>query len=271
MAGAEATVDQAGRRGFLRGVGIGAASTLAWLRGGRASAAEPGTGGAPTAVGAVPPPLVRVVAEGFPAVAPGAARRLDLAPARWLWLPSQRTLANTVVLFRRDLELDGPAARATGWISADSRYRLSVNGRRVQFGPAPCDPRSYDADPVDLATFLRPGANTLGVEVLFYGVGEGTWPSGKPGLLFALQIEEQGGRKQTVLSDASWRVLLDRAHRPGQFKRWYLRTLQEEFDARLRPRGGTSRASLPARRGRRRSCSTRRPTGPPPPAAITST
>src|SRR5262249_58115156 len=32
--------------------------------------------------------------------------RLDLAPARWIWLPSGRTLANTFVLFRRELTLD---------------------------------------------------------------------------------------------------------------------------------------------------------------------
>ena len=32
-------------------------------------------------------------------------------------------------------------------------------------------------------------------------------------------------------------MTIDRAHRPGQFKRWFLRSLQEEFDARLHPFG----------------------------------
>ena len=77
----------------------------------------------------------------------------------------------------------------------------------------------------------------IGAEVLFYGHGEGTWPFGKPGFLFALRVEEAGGRVTEVVSDGSWRALLDRAHRPGQFKRWYLRALQEDFDARLRPAG----------------------------------
>ena len=58
--------------------------------------------------------------------------RIDLAPARWIWLPSQRTLPNTFVLFRRELELETVPVRASGWITADSRYRLTVNGRRVQ-------------------------------------------------------------------------------------------------------------------------------------------
>jgi alpha-L-rhamnosidase len=235
-----------GRRGFLRDVGAGLAAAFARVRPARgagvagdapeASGLRPSSSSTGTAA-ATEPPLVRVVAEGFPEVEVGDPVRLDLAPARWLWLPSQRTLANTFVLFRHEVELSAPAVKARGWVTADSRYRLSVNGRRAQFGPAPCDPRSYDVDPVDLTAFLRPGLNVIGAEVLFYGVGEGTWPSGKPGFLFALRIEEEGGRVETVLSDESWRVLLDRAHRPGQFKRWYLRTLQEDLDARLRPRG----------------------------------
>jgi hypothetical protein len=174
------------------------------------------------------------VAQGeWPLPEPGA--RIDLAPARWIWLPSRRTLANTFVLFRREIELASAAVEARGWVSADSRYRLWVNGRRVQWGPAPCDPRSYEADPIDLTSYLRPGTNVIGAEVLFYGVGEGTWPTGKPGFVLALRVKEEGGRAQEVVSDGAWRAFLDRAHRPGQFKRWYLRTLQEEFDARLHP------------------------------------
>jgi hypothetical protein len=163
--------------------------------------------------------------------------RVDLRPARWIWLPSQRTLPNTFVLFRREFHLDQAPRRARGWITADSRYRLTVNGQRVQWGPAPCDPRQLDVDPVDLAPYLRAGDNVIGVEVLFYGIGEGTWAAGKPGLLFHAVLELDDGRRLTIVSDESWRARLDRAHRPGQPKRWFLRALQEAFDARLHPYG----------------------------------
>jgi hypothetical protein len=155
---------------------------------------------------------------------------LDLRPATWIWFPSQRTLANTFVLFRRELVLVEVPKEAKGWILADSRYRLTVNGQRVQWGPAPFDPRWPEADPVDLAPYLKVGVNAIGIEVLYYGHGEGTWPCGKPGLIFKVDV---GG--ETIMSDESWRCIIDRSHRPGQYRRWFLRALQEECDMRLRP------------------------------------
>jgi hypothetical protein len=207
---------------------------------------SPSTSAAPDLPGARqgPPPGPVFTVERLnrlpPAAAPHVAGnpvRVDLAPAKWIWLPSQRTLPNTFVLFRRELVLDAAPVRAAGWMTADSRYRLTVNGKRIQWGPAPCDPRWLDADPVDLAPHLRPGANVIGVEVLHYGHAEGTWPGGKPGLLFHVEIEHSGGRVERVVSDASWPCLPDRAHPPGQYKRSFQRALQETFDARLHPHG----------------------------------
>lgn len=169
---------------------------------------------------------------------------VTLAPAKWIWLPAQRTLPNSFVLFRKEIELSAAPTRATGWIAADSRYRVTVNGQRVQWGPAPCDPRQLDADPLDLQPFLKAGKNVIGVEVLFFGFGDGTWPGGKPGLLLNLDIEA-AGTHQPVVSDSSWQALLDRAHQPGHFKRWFLRSLQEEFDARLRPAHWDTASFLP--------------------------
>ena len=173
----------------------------------------------------------------FRAGMPDRPLRIDLAPAQWVWIPSGRALPNMFVLFRKELSLDALPEKAVGWITADSRYRLTVNGKRLQWGPAPCDPRHVDVDPVDMTALLRPGKNVIGVEVLHYGYGDGTWPAGKPGLLFFLQLQHADGRTEKIVSDPSWQTLVDRAHRPGQYKRWFLRALQEEFDARKYPYG----------------------------------
>jgi hypothetical protein len=142
-----------------------------------------------------------------------------------------------MILFRRSFELAEPPRRATGWILGSSRYVLFANGQRVQFGPAPCDPRYEEIDPVDITNVLQKGRNSLGVQVLYYGHGDGTWPAGKPGLLCRIEIELADGRRLMIASDAEWLAHYARAWRPGQFKRWYLRAFQEDFDARLHPQG----------------------------------
>jgi hypothetical protein len=78
----------------------------------------------------------------------------------------------------------------------------------------------------NLTPVLQPGPNALGVQVLYYGHGDGTWPAGKPGLLCRLEIELADGSKQVIASGNQWRAHYARAWRPGQFKRWYLRAFQ---------------------------------------------
>jgi hypothetical protein len=83
------------------------------------------------------------------------------------------------------------------------------------------------------------------VEVLYYGHGEGTWPMGKPGLLALFHVEHSDGRREEVATGADWLCRVDRAHKPGQYRRWFLRALQEEFDARRHPHGWDTPAYKP--------------------------
>lgn len=161
-----------------------------------------------------------------------SSAELDMSPAKWIWYPSGRVLQNTFVLFRKEFNLGKQPEKAIGWVLADSRYQLFVNGKRVQWGPAPHDPRWPEADPLDLASYLQAGKNVIACQVLFYGFGEGTWPMGKPGFIFKADID---GKE--IVSDKSWKSYLAKSWTPGQYKRSFLRTLQESFDANLFPYG----------------------------------
>ena len=157
---------------------------------------------------------------------------LDFSPAKWIWYPSGRVLQNTFILFRKEFDLEKQPVQAKGWILADSRYLLYVNGKRVQWGPAPYDPRWPEADPLDIASYLIPGKNVIACQVLYYGFGEGTWAIGKPGFIFNLDIDGQ-----QIVSDNTWFSCLDKSWVQGEYKRSFLRTLQEDFDARRHPYG----------------------------------
>lgn len=162
----------------------------------------------------------------------GAEPELDLAPARWIWYPSQRTLSNTMLMLRKEFTLDSVPEKVSGWILADSRYRLWINGQRVQWGPAPADPRWPEADPLDIRPYLQKGKNVLAAEVLYFGLGDGTSPIGKPGFICKLEV---GNR--LVASDSTWLVSVARSWPAGQYKRHYVRAFQEEFDANRYPDG----------------------------------
>jgi alpha-L-rhamnosidase len=188
-----------------------------------------------------------LISEGGPASQvdpqvglPPREKRLDLSPASWIWYPSSRTLPGTVILFRREIRLSSPVRSATGWIAAESRYLLTVNGRRVQWGPAPADPRRMEVDPIDLVEFLRQGENVLGATVLHYGHGDGTHPIGKPGFILTLRVEFADGTVAEIRTGDDWSCRLATSWPPGSPKRWYLRSFQEQFDAREYPYGWDS-------------------------------
>ena len=169
-----------------------------------------------------------------------ADKSLDLSPAVWIWYPCDRVLQNSVVLFRRTFSLKSKVKSAHGWVLGDSRYKLLVNGHYLQFGPAPSDPRWAEADPIDLTFAVQKGENCIAAQVLYYGQGDGTWPAGKPGFIFYLDLQFENGGAQQIVSDDKWQTLLCKSWRPGQYKRWYLRAFQEDFDARVYPGGWAS-------------------------------
>ena len=73
-----------------------------------------------------------------------------------------------VVYFRKEAELTGtlPASKKIR-ITADSRYKLYVNGLFVTEGPQKAlDTKEWYVDTAELAPYLMPGRNTVAVEVL---------------------------------------------------------------------------------------------------------
>lgn len=94
----------------------------------------------------------------------------SLTPAaNWIWLPGfdDSVDPGQFVQFRKQFFLDEkPAGECLLRVSADTRYRLFVNGKSVSFGPCKSYPTRWYYETVDIAEFLITGENVLSAQVL---------------------------------------------------------------------------------------------------------
>lgn len=133
--------------------------------------------------------------------------------AEWIWessgvgLPGGPSPMNLFVYFRKAFDLEQGVDTALAQISADSRYKLFVNGQYVGRGPARFDPTWQPYDEYNISTLLRPGRNVVAALVHFYGQPTGWYMLGRPGFLFECRAQRAGGAPSLVKSDASWRFL----------------------------------------------------------------
>lgn len=90
---------------------------------------------------------------------------------QWMKLPVRkgaRESAPWLALFRGLVALTEVPERLRIQITADSRYKLYINGAFVEAGPSRGDGKVWYVDTVDIAPWLLLGENVLAVEVLRY-------------------------------------------------------------------------------------------------------
>ena len=93
------------------------------------------------------------------------------AVSNWIWTPEwihEDKKSPRIVYFRRTIELAEVPENAYLNISADTRYKLYINGFLVEIGPSKGDREVWFYDSVDLASYLKKGKNIIGVQVLRY-------------------------------------------------------------------------------------------------------
>ncbi len=105
--------------------------------------------------------------SGLPVLAPELLTKRWTA--RWITHPATPKSDYGVWLFRRTLELPAKPARFVVHVTADARYQLWVNGQPVCRGPQASDPQEWRYESVDLAPWLRAGANVIAAQVRGYG------------------------------------------------------------------------------------------------------
>ncbi len=118
----------------------------------------------------------------------------------WIWDDSPPRAYNASRWFRKRWTPRGGTSRLA--ITADTRYRLWVNGTWVADGPARGWPEKYLADDLDITPHLRVGENEVLVLVHFFGCGNFHVIPQRGGL--AALLREDGDPVWTT--DADWEV-----------------------------------------------------------------
>ena len=136
---------------------------------------------------------------------PAAADSPPIA-AKWIWLAqADGPIYNQTIIARKSVQLDKPR-QGTMRITADSFYRLYVNGQWVADGPCRCWPEHFQYDVLDVSNYLRQGENRLEVIARYYGVGDFHKVPKQPGLLAQLDVASAAGHPTCCISDGSWKI-----------------------------------------------------------------
>ena len=98
---------------------------------------------------------------------------------------------NSHILFRKTFSLEKKPQKATVYVSADDYYKLYVNGRFVNQGPAPAYHHCYHYNVLDLTSFLREGENVIAVHTYYQGLINRVWQSGdfRHGMILDLEVD----------------------------------------------------------------------------------
>ncbi len=126
--------------------------------------------------------------------AEAAPPAINAAELRWIWFPGDpaQNVPKADRFFRRLFDVSGRITRAEIFITADNRFSLSVNGRKVGGGG------SWDRfERFDLKDLIVPGRNVLAVTA-----GNEDGPAG---LIGQLQVEVEDGPALRLSTDASWK------------------------------------------------------------------
>ena len=109
---------------------------------------------------------------------------------KWIWCKESQE-KNSFAYFRKEFQVDHEK-QVRIYMTADTRYRLYINGTYVRTGPVQSQPYNQYFDEEDITRWLVKGINVLAVEVYYGGHIQDT----RGGLL--IDIEDENGNLLTA-------------------------------------------------------------------------
>lgn len=145
--------------------------------------------------------------------------------AKWIWneeVPQSNSNRNILCYFRKRFYLKNTDCEFYIKVTADSRYKLYLNGYPIGFGPEKGDRWRYYFDTMKLdSKLLREGWNVISALVIHYYIAEPwIYYRGGPGSVFRTAtagfllegdlIDKDGNLIERIITDESWKVYRDK-------------------------------------------------------------
>lgn len=146
-----------------------------------------------------------------------AEKTINELQGNWIWVPnwtdsSSANTAGKIVHFTRNVDLSSRPTKSVLHFSADTRYKLYVNGKHIAVGPTRSSPLIWYYDTLDIAPYLKEGHNEIRfVVVRYFAALRSAMPfvrTALPGLTVIGNIET-GGEVIDLASSKSWMASVD--------------------------------------------------------------
>jgi len=153
--------------------------------------------------------------------------------AKWIWKKQEDyNRYNQTIIAQKNFKAENIES-AQIKITADSYYRLFINGEWINDGPCRSWPTHYQYDEIDVNSFLRSGENQVRIIAKYWGVGTFHNICQQAGLLAQLEIKNENDETRTIITDDSWQVAEAHAWISNTPKVSIQMEPQEFYDARL--------------------------------------
>lgn len=150
----------------------------------------------------------------------------------FIWKPTPKeelySSENEMVFFRKSFHCTNPGGKCLLSVSADSRYRLYVNGKPLLSGPCKGSEFVWYYETIEIQNYLIRGKNTIAVAVLHHpprGENISVWRSPLGMLICDVEwIAADGTISDTISTDTSWVCCKDTSvsFLPGSYNTMFL-------------------------------------------------
>lgn len=148
-----------------------------------------------------------------------------------LWHGDLAGKSNVYLYLRRSFDCEDMPKDAFVHITADTRYRLYINGQYLGQGPVPSSPGKVFYDTYDLSGRLIKGKNLIAVLVYYSGREHHNYVRGDGGLWIEGAVALGDARKMMLEMDGNWKLFRAEAWIPDGIGRCGATLFPEFYDA----------------------------------------